>query len=125
MPEDFFPIEVIPGSHRQGLCPGRQLEHYYEVDPSCYGEQDFVRVAAQRGDALLFSTFLVHRSGQEGTDGVRLAISARYENAAEPTFVDRVYPFAQTRVVQRELIVKDFPRREQVAGIYEPLPQST
>ena len=95
-----------------------------EVDPAHYDERDFVRIAAERGDVLFFSSFLIHRSGQHGREGVRLSISARYENAAETTFIERLYPFAQKRVVQRELIVKDFPSREQVVSIYRSLPQS-
>jgi ectoine hydroxylase-related dioxygenase (phytanoyl-CoA dioxygenase family) len=124
VPEDLFPLEIIPGSHRYGLCHGTQKEHSYEVDASYYDEKDFIRVKAERGDALLFSAFTIHRTGQRGTEGVRLSVSARYENAAEPTFVDRLYPFAQKRSVQREFIVKDFPSREQVAKLYEPLPHS-
>jgi ectoine hydroxylase-related dioxygenase (phytanoyl-CoA dioxygenase family) len=123
--EDLFPLEIIPGSHLYGLCGGTQKEHSYEVAPSYYDEKAFIRVTAERGDALFFSAFTIHRSGQHGADGVRLSVSARYENAAEPTFVDRVYPFAQKRSVQREFIVRDFPSREQVVKLYEPLTRRT
>ena len=108
----------------RGLYEGETKEHIFEVASTSYSADDFISVDARRGDALLFSSFLLHRSGLTGRDGVRMSISARYENAAEPTFIDRLYPFAQKRSVQRDLIVPDFPSSGQVAKIYDPLPHS-
>ncbi len=116
---DLNTMEVIPGSHLQGLCEGTQGQHVYAVSPSCYREDDFVPVEVQRGDVFLMAIFTVHRSGKRGRPGaLRLSCSARYENAAEPTFVERLYPFTQRRVVERGFLHPGFPTQEQVRKVY-------
>ena len=39
-----------------------------------------------------FSGFLVHRTGTKGGDLVRVALSYRFNNAAEASYVRRLYP---------------------------------
>jgi Phytanoyl-CoA dioxygenase (PhyH) len=114
-----FPMELIPGSHRMGFLESEQQEHIHEVAPSHYHEANFIPMEANPGDVVFMCSFTIHRSGQRGGDRVRIAVSARYENASEPTFIDRLYPFAQKRVVERDLKVKGFPTREQVLGVFD------
>ena len=113
-----FPVEVIPGSHLRGLWAGEITTHSLEIREG-WVDSDFVPVPAARGDALVFSSFTVHRTTLQGCSGLRIASSTRYESAAEPTFVARNYPCAYKRVVEREFMQKDFPTREQVAAIYK------
>ena len=42
------------------------------------------------GDAVMFSSFLVHRTGRAGEP--RMAASYRYNNVLEPSFIERGYP---------------------------------
>jgi hypothetical protein len=111
-----FPVEVIPASHRKGLWAGTPSPTAFDIDPALYRDEDFIRVPARRGDALLFTTFTVHRTALRGSRGFRIAISLRYENATEPTFVERGYPCAYTRTVARGLFVEGFPSPRQVSG---------
>lgn len=113
---DLYPLEILPGSHTQGLLPGRVTEHIREVDPSYYSESDFVPVEARLGDVVFMSAFALHRSGIKGRrHDVRLAASCRYENAMEPCFIEHAYPFCQHTTVSRELLFEDFPTVKQIA----------
>ena len=109
-----FPVEVIPGSHRNGLWSGSTTDYALEIDGSQFRDADFVRVPVRRGDVLIFTGFTVHRTALEGCRGLRIASSTRYENAAEPTFAARGYPCAYQRTVKRDFITPDFPAATQV-----------
>jgi len=113
-----FPIEVIPGSHLRGLWEGEIADNALEIRKG-FVDSDFVSVPVARGDVVMFTGFTVHRTGLRDCRGLRIASSTRYENAAEPTFVERNYPCAYKRTVERELIHKDFPSPEQVALLYK------
>ncbi len=113
-----FPVELIPGSHRNGLYPGKVSEHIYEIDPSSYVDKDFIPMELNFGDVLFMSNFILHRSGLQGDHRLRIACSSRYENACEKTFVERVYPSAQKRVIQRELMEPNFPEKKHLDEIY-------
>ncbi len=113
-----FPLELIPGSHKQGLYPGKIAEHIYEIDPNSYEEKDFVPMEVKLGDVLFMSNFTLHRSGLRGDQRVRIACSSRYENASEKTFIERIYPSAQKRVIQRELLEPNFPQKIHLEEIY-------
>lgn len=105
-----FPLEISPGSHRRGLLDGVVNGSVFEVEAS--GE--FVPVDAGFGDAVTMSGFLVHRTGK-GDDGLRVAVSMRFENVNEDTFIARGYPCAQRRVVDRDIGWK--PSREQIDAV--------
>jgi len=105
---DNYPLEVVPGSHRLGLLPAKVGEHYSEVDTA---GMEFVPVPVPVGGALLFSAFTVHRTRTPGV-GKRVAFSHRYEDAADPWFLDHDYYCAQKRVIDRE--VKYAPSVEEV-----------
>ena len=109
-----FPLQLIPGSHRRGVWPSCITEHTSEVDPSTYTDADFVTATVSRGDLLVFTGFTVHRTAVKDCAGLRIAASMRYENTAEPTFVDRQYPCAYQRTVIREVLFPDFPSVAEV-----------
>jgi ectoine hydroxylase-related dioxygenase (phytanoyl-CoA dioxygenase family) len=112
-----FPVEVIPGSHMRGLWEGEITEHAMEIRKG-FVDSDFVPLAAARGDVVVFTGFTVHRTSLLGCRGLRIASSTRYENAGEATFVERNYPCAYQRSVERRLIHPGFPAPDQVAAIY-------
>lgn len=112
---ELFPLEVIPGSHLKGLCSGSVAEHITAIDQSQYADTDFLKLPARRGDVVFMSGFTIHRSSREGRDeDVRLASSCRYENAMEEFAIAHSYPYCQSNVVKRDLIVDAFPSREQI-----------
>jgi ectoine hydroxylase-related dioxygenase (phytanoyl-CoA dioxygenase family) len=109
-----FPLEVLPQSHLHGVCRGVLDGQGYKIDDSYLVGQEFVPVTVRKGDVVFLSPFTIHRTGLTDTDELRLAASWRYEDALEPTFVERKYPFAQTRTVRHELASPDFPSSAQM-----------
>jgi phytanoyl-CoA hydroxylase len=110
-------LEIAPCSHRWGLVPGGQVDNddYItpEVDPST-----LLPVEMHRGDALFFSTLLVHRSGNNVTESIRWSCHFRYNNLLEKTFIQRGYPHPFTYKPQRDLITASFPTTAEVNDIF-------
>ena len=119
-----FPLEVIPGSHRNGLLPGITHDHVYEVAPDCYDSAKFTPILVERGDVIVFSSFLIHRTGVGGANELRLACSTRYENVVEKTNVQRAYPSIHRRIVDREIKTKNFPQKQHVEHLFKPTIES-
>lgn len=99
----LYPLEVIPGSHQAGQLPLKQdPDNPWEVHPDYYDDADFVPVEVRKGDVVFMSNFTVHRSSPQGAfDRVRLACSTRYDNGDEPSFIERGYPSAYRRSIDR------------------------
>lgn len=113
--KDNFTMEVIPGSHRLGLV--RNVNHTrngWEIASECR-EDAFLPVEAVVGDVVFMSVFTIHRSSSRGLPNrLRLALSTRFDNGSEPTFIDRCYPTAYVRTVHRDQYFEDFPKAEQI-----------
>lgn len=104
--KDMGYLEVAPGSHKNGLRNHVETGPTFELD---HCEEEFISVPMQMGDVLIFSSLLVHRSGNNTSEKIRFAANFRYDNAAEPTFVERQFPqpFCYVRTVPE--IEKGFP----------------
>lgn len=87
--EELGPLQVIPGSHLLGA-----LECYdYEGVPVLKEEkQGFISLPMEVGDVLVFSPFLIHRSGVNISNDIRLSAHFRFDDADEETFRNRGYP---------------------------------
>jgi phytanoyl-CoA hydroxylase len=110
-------LEVIPGSHRQGLRPSEMTDGYgHMMQPVDAGE--FVPVEVRTGDALFFSSLLVHQSGTNSSDLLRWSCHFRYNNLREPTFVSRGFPHPYIYKPQEELITPDFPQLDDVRKVF-------
>lgn len=111
-------LEVIPGSHRWGLLPADMADGYGHLREPARGEP-LVPVEVRRGDALFFSSFLVHQSGTNVTDAIRWSCHFRYNNLRERTFVDRGFPHPYIYRPQEELITAGFPDRGQLTSVFD------
>jgi ectoine hydroxylase-related dioxygenase (phytanoyl-CoA dioxygenase family) len=109
-------LEIVPGSHRQGLLTSEVVERFGKVDG--FDDAQFQSIEVQQGDALFFSAFLVHRSGTNSTESVRWSCHFRYNDLAEETFVERGYPHPYVYQPAEELLTPNFPSREQVARVF-------
>lgn len=118
---DNFPLELIPGSHKHGLLLMKgEGSASWEVKPDQYHEADFISAEVDVGDVVFMSMFTLHRSSENGTPGqYRLALSTRFDNADEATFIDRCYPSAYQRSVHRAQYFPDFPTMEQVEKVFQ------
>ena len=89
---DSYPLECIPGSHKWGLLNTVPHPATPMAEDARLRDEDFVALYSKRGDLTVFSSFLVHRTAERGDARVRLAMSLRYNNAAEPHYVAHGYP---------------------------------
>jgi len=90
---DLGALKVVPGSHKNGLQAIAVYESFGIVDSqNSQKEYNFIDVGAETGDALFFSSFLIHQSGLNTTDKIRWSCHFRYNNMDEPSFVERGYP---------------------------------
>lgn len=108
---DLGPLEVVPKSHTLGY-----LDHHEEGVPALNNnQQDFVSVPMKPGDALIFSNFLIHRSGVNVTDDkIRWSTHFRYDDALEPTFKDRKFPRHRIDRRKEGILYPGFPTPEQM-----------
>jgi len=112
------PLEIVPGSHLGGLRD--TVEHIQTpmVNDPAIREDDYVPLELNPGDVVAFSTFLVHRTGEQGDGEVRIAYSGRFNNAAEPTYIAHGYPTPYKYSYQTDLIVPDFPQAADLARVF-------
>ncbi len=111
-------LEVVPGSHRLGLLPTVPHPFGTTVTDRRIADDAFVPLGAQPGDAVVFSMFLVHRTGSATRPGVRWAVSFRYNNLDEPSFVARDFPNPFIYRSREDLLVEGFPTAEEVDRVF-------
>ena len=113
-----YPLEIVPGSHREGLLDSTPDMPNYRVRAELYSEADFRPLELKAGDAVVFSGFLLHRTGETGGDNVRVSLSFRFNNAAEPSFVRRGYPDRYIYRADPAIVTPDFPRPDDLAAVF-------
>jgi ectoine hydroxylase len=84
-------IEVLAGSHRDGVWPTRtdgDFFHRYEIDPAGTENLELTPVEVPAGSLLLFGPYLVHRSAPNRSDRQRRAILFSYQPRGLPHMLD-------------------------------------
>jgi phytanoyl-CoA hydroxylase len=114
---DLGALEIVPESHRLGLLSTEVVERFGKVER--FADADFQPVEVEQGDLLVFSAFLVHRSGTNSTDSIRWSCHFRYNDLAEATFIERGYPHAYVYHPVDELLTPEFPSVDNVRGLFE------
>jgi phytanoyl-CoA hydroxylase len=117
---DLGALQVIPGSHLGGLRPAEAAGYEGFISENI-DDSEFMQTEFEVGDILIFSKFLVHRSGKNSTRNIRWSIQLRYNNLAEPTFIERGYPSPYIYKPQDSLITPDFPTQSQLQAVFQPL----
>jgi len=97
--EGFYPLRLIPGSHRQGVWRADRDKvisrgALIEIDPDQYSDAPWVEAEMARGDVAFMSGFVVHATGEGSRRGVRIACGCRFEDITEPSCIQRAYPCA-------------------------------
>jgi hypothetical protein len=91
---ELGPLEVVPGSHRNGILEtngASDVKNSKLLNP--YPEGAFVPIPTKRTQCIIFSKFLVHRSGRNRTPGVRFSLQYRYNDLASPEYLGRKLTF--------------------------------
>ncbi len=112
-------LEIVPESHKLGLLDYESKNDYHTIVEATAKDFQFQTVEVKKGDALFFSTLLVHRSGNNTSNAIRWSCHFRYNNLLEPTFVQRGFPHSYFYGPQDELITPDFPRLSDVKTAFE------
>lgn len=122
LPMPLGPVDFIPGSHKWGLLETEEDSWFRHIDDERLTEDKWTTSELKAGDAVLFSQFLVHRSGNNVTDNIRWSMQMRYNDALEKTFMERLYPHPFTAYkADQGIVTPGFPTAGQVQNYYDSL----
>lgn len=113
-------LEIIRATHHQGLLPTQASSHALRLRDDTYDAGAFEPVVLSRGDAAVFSGFLVHRSGLNRSGRVRWAVALRFGNLDERSFVERGMPNPWVWAPQLELQRPGWPGPGDLDGLFAP-----
>ncbi|OEK05218.1 phytanoyl-CoA dioxygenase family protein [Roseivirga misakiensis] len=112
-------LEIVPGSHRSGLYKSEEDEWFRNIPESEIPESEYVSIDVKKGDALFFSSFLVHRSGNNSSENIRWSMHFRYNDMNESTFIERKFPHPyKVYHPEKGLVTPDFPKRQDLAKVF-------
>ena len=113
-------LEVIPGSHKGGVLDADYVENYWQIKSKLLDEAQFLPMELNKGDALFFSTLLVHRSGANSTNSIRWSSQLRFNNLQEKTFLKRKFPMLYApQHLQPDLFEPGFPTKQMLERFFE------
>lgn len=115
---DLGALQILPKSHLDGLRTNFMHSGFGMVKLSEEEEKRLKSVEVAKGDILLFSSFLIHQSGNNITDKPRWSCHFRYNDIAEKTFIQRKFAHPYIYRPKDTLITEDFPTKEYVAKIF-------
>lgn len=81
-------ILIWPKTHKQGPLPFKTIGGFASVET--FGEP--IQPELEVGDIAIFSTFLVHSSGDITNDTIRWSCHFRYTNMMDNDFINRGFP---------------------------------
>lgn len=111
-------LEVLPGSHLNGLKTEELQSGFGMVNLSTNEKKELISVELNAGDALMFSSFLIHQSGNNISDEPRWSCHFRYNDLEDLSFIDRGYAHAYIYKPIEELITNNFPTEEDLLKIF-------
>ena len=112
-------LKVLPGSHLGGLRTDFVEQGFGMVKLTEEEQARFVDVEVNTGDMLLFSSFLIHQSGENISAGPRWSCHFRYNDLAEKTFIERKYAHPYLYKPQEEIITPGFPSKIDITKTFE------
>lgn len=81
-------VIMYPETHKLGILPFKVTGGFAEVDVT----GDGIQSELEMGDIVIFSTLLVHASGDIMDDSIRWSCHFRYTNMLDPDFINRGFP---------------------------------
>jgi hypothetical protein len=81
-------VIICPGSHKNGVLPFKTNGGFAQVEY----EGESIQPELEVGDIAIFSTMLVHKSGDILDDSIRWSCHFRYTDMLEQNFIERGYP---------------------------------
>lgn len=115
--QELGAIAFVPKSHKLGLLSKNKKENFGLVD--CFNDDEFISFNVEQGDIVLFSAFLVHKSGNNITRNIRWSTHFRYNDLNEKSFIERGYPHAYIYKPIDEIITKNFDTKKESVQYFE------
>lgn len=109
--KDLGPLEISESSH---LLGNLQSEDHGVPILTSEINLDFKPIFMGIGDILFFNNFVVHKSGDNVTDKIRLTLHFRYDDYSESTYIDRKFPRYRQDVRKPFVQNDNFPTIEQI-----------
>ena len=116
IPKELGALEIIPGSHMQGLLDYEVSNDYHTL--KSVEQNRLISVEVKKGDALFFSTLLVHQSGNNITDKIRWSCHFRYNNIEDKSFIDRGFPHTYLYKPEDKLVTPNFPLPSHMKEVF-------
>jgi ectoine hydroxylase-related dioxygenase (phytanoyl-CoA dioxygenase family) len=110
--QDLGCIAFVPESHKLGLVMEKKEAGFGLVKQ--FSDQDFRSLDLNQGDALFFSSFLVHKSGNSITENIRWSTHFRYNDLDDKSFIENGYPHAFLYKAVDEILKPDFDTKKAV-----------
>lgn len=107
-------LQILPESHMQGLRTTKMQGGFGMVSLTEEEKNQLITVEVEAGDVLLFSSFLIHQSGENVSNKPRWSCHFRYNDLDEPTFITRKYAHAYIYKPVEHLITPNFPNISNV-----------
>ena len=117
--KDLGALEILPGSHLDGLRTNHVENSFGMVSLTKKEKEKLISIEVKAGDILLFSSFLIHQSGNNITNSPRWSCHFRYNCLDEKTFIDRGFAHPYIYKPIEKLITKDFPSKTQLIDAFE------
>jgi len=118
IPKQLGALEILPMSHINGLLTTHFDRGFGMVKLSSEQSEEFLSVEVELGDILLFSSFLIHQSGENISDTPRWSCHFRYNDLGDISFIQRGYPHAYIYKPVEELITPDFPKVADIQNLF-------
>jgi hypothetical protein len=101
MTADMGLLEVVPGSHAGGVKAFKPYEagHEWFEAADAVAEDQLVPVPVGADEILIFNQSLIHKSGYNASDRVRLSIQLRYNDLATAKALTATYTPSLSRYV--------------------------
>ena len=112
-------LQILPESHLNGLRTDHINTGFGMVKLVQEEEEKLLTVEVERGDIILFSSFLIHQSGNNITNTPRWSCHFRYNDLDEPTFISRKFAHPYSYYPKSELITNRFPTVDLVQKVFE------
>ena len=112
------PMEFVPKSHLLGLLDTVENIMTPTVSDPRITEDKYIPIPVEPGDIIFFSSFMVHRTSEQDDGLVRIALSGRFNNAKETTYVEHGYPTPYKYSYQTDLIYQGFPTLSDLATVF-------
>tara|TARA_B110000037_G_scaffold222214_1_gene296144 strand:+ start:3056 stop:3892 length:837 start_codon:yes stop_codon:yes gene_type:complete len=114
MNEELGSVKFLSKSHKKGLVTDRIKNGFGIVNLNEKEEELMTSFNMKVGDIVIFSSLLIHESGDNVTDSPRWSCHFRFNDLSDSSFIKRSYPNPYIYRPIDEMITANFPLPDDV-----------